>query len=211
MSDDSIEAHVHVDTNDTIQEDGGAPRTKSGRHLIDLLDFQWKASLAATTVARNSDDHGPRHWRDVARVGLEIVKFTGISDELANYVFAFAAIHDTQRHNEFHDPEHGERAAVVMRRLTPPNSCFAGILEDRLDFALRHHDKGEIETEDELIGTCWDSDRLTIGRVGITPSVEYMSTEAVRENFDMFVKIADGIRLGDDMGWPEIATTYTHV
>jgi uncharacterized protein len=49
-----------------------------------------------------------------------------------------------------------------------------------LDFActwhtdLAHH-------PDPSIGTCWDSDRLDLGRVGIIPDPAYMSTNMGRE------------------------------
>jgi len=31
------------------------------------------------------------------------------------------------------------------------------------------------------IGTCWDADRLDLGRVGVIPSVNFMSTPAGKE------------------------------
>ena len=33
-------------------------------------------------------------------------------------------------------------------------------------------------TDDPTIGTCWDADRLDIGRVGIIPHERFMSTAA---------------------------------
>ena len=32
------------------------------------------------------------------------------------------------------------------------------------------------------IGTCWDADRLDLGRVGIIPSSDFMSTQAGKES-----------------------------
>ena len=47
------------------------------------------------------------------------------------------------------------------------------------------HTTGQIP-ENETIATCWDSDRLDIGRVGIMPKEKYFSTteaqRIVREN-----------------------------
>ena len=31
------------------------------------------------------------------------------------------------------------------------------------------------------IGTCWDADRLDLGRVGVIPSVDFMSTQDGKE------------------------------
>jgi uncharacterized protein len=46
--------------------------------------------------------------------------------------------------------------------------------------AIRLHTTGQT-TNEPTIGTCWDADRLYIGRVGMTPSAEYMSTEAGKD------------------------------
>jgi uncharacterized protein len=32
------------------------------------------------------------------------------------------------------------------------------------------------------IGTCWVADRLDLGRVGVIPSVDFMSTQAGKES-----------------------------
>lgn len=204
------EAYIHVDTNKTIKEDGSPPEASS-RSLLDLLDFQWKASLAATTVARTSHDHGPRHWRDVARVGLKVGTAMELRPAYLLPVFFFAAVHDTQRQSEFHDPEHGERAAEIMKMLVPPNPIIKGDVERELHRALCEHDKGGVEEDVWLVQACWDADRLTIGRVGITPMVEYMSSYPVRNDFDRFVEMADAIRTGKDMDWQKIAEMYSRV
>lgn len=205
---------VHVDTSHTIQESGGAPSMSklATQTLIDLLDFQWKASLLATSVAVMSPDHGPRHWRDVARVGLHIAKKERIGVEQALSVFCFAAIHDTQRHNDYYDPEHGERAAEVMLKIaTDEHILTLGQRRDSLHAALVGHDKGEVDYENDIKAVCWDADRLTLGRVGITPDVQYMSTAYVRREFAHALSKAEAIRTGDDMPWPDIAADYSRL
>jgi uncharacterized protein len=47
---------------------------------------------------------------------------------------------------------------------------------DLLKEAIRLHTSG-LTTKEPTIGTCWDADRLDIGRVGMTPDDKYMSTE----------------------------------
>lgn len=196
----------------------------ASRHLTDLLDFQWKAEVAATELARQSVLHGPRHWRDVARIGKLLSIEEGIRDDLALGVFCFAAIHDSQRLSEVEDPDHGQRAAFSMDMIAPPNAIVAGELRERLRFALIYHDKGftnrleddpplhagdvSITFRDKLVSVCWDADRLTIGRVGIEPEAEYMSTDAVRNCFPEFVQMANGVHLGDDLSWGDIAEMY---
>jgi uncharacterized protein len=48
-----------------------------------------------------------------------------------------------------------------------------------LEHAIRNHTKGRTTT-DPIIGTCWDADRLDLGRVGMRPHERYMSTKAGR-------------------------------
>ena len=49
-----------------------------------------------------------------------------------------------------------------------------------LEHAIRHHTAGRIST-DRTIGTCWDADRLDLGRVGMAPDERLMSTKAGRK------------------------------
>jgi uncharacterized protein len=42
---------------------------------------------------------------------------------------------------------------------------------------MQYHSGGEVSTN-ATIQTCWDSDRLDLGRVGIKPSAQYISEEA---------------------------------
>jgi len=121
--------------------------------------------------------HGPMHWQRVEAFGLKIAQSSGADIAV---VRLFALLHDSCRRNDGDDLEHGPRAAAMLYRIVP--SVFAldpkrfGLLEH----AVRHHTSGLI-SEDPTIGTCWDADRLDIGRVGITPSADYMSTAFGRE------------------------------
>ena len=59
---------------------------------------------------------------------------------------------------------------------------FFALEPDRLallEYAIRHHTGGRT-SDDPTIGTCWDADRLDIGRVGIIPHQRYMSTKPGR-------------------------------
>lgn len=49
-----------------------------------------------------------------------------------------------------------------------------------LAYAVRHHSDGLIEA-DITVQTCWDSDRLDLGRVGITPRLDRLCTEQARD------------------------------
>jgi uncharacterized protein len=91
----------------------------------------------------------------------------------------FATLHDACRVDDGADPEHGPRAAEMLG--TTVDILFT-IDPDRLallEQAIRHHTDGAT-SRNPTIGTCWDADRLDLGRVGKRPEARYMSTEAGR-------------------------------
>ena len=71
---------------------------------------------------------------------------------------------------------HGPRAADILSEL--PESLIKITPEQMklLEYAIRHHTDGVTST-DPTIGTCWDADRLDLGRVDITPKASRMSTQ----------------------------------
>ena len=122
--------------------------------------------------------HGPRHWQRVEAFGLSIAESSGAD---LTVVRLFALLHDSCRLDDGEDLDHGPRAAEMLDRIVP--SVFA-LDRDRLDLlkqAVRLHTSG-LTSPDPTIGTCWDADRLDIGRVGTTPSARYMSTAAGKDS-----------------------------
>jgi uncharacterized protein len=103
--------------------------------------------------------------------GLAIGRELG-ADLLVVELFAF--LHDSQRLNEFEDNLHGERAAEYAVSL----NCIYFDLKpkglDDLTHAIRFHSQGRVH-DCSTIQTCWDADRLDLGRVGIKPSSKYLS------------------------------------
>jgi len=51
---------------------------------------------------------------------------------------------------------------------------------ERLIYACAHHTKG-LTDSDPTVQTCWDADRLDLGRVGITPDPARLCTDAARD------------------------------
>ncbi len=121
--------------------------------------------------------HGPVHWQRVETFGVKIAQHSGA--DLA-VVRLFALLHDACRQNDGEDLEHGPRAAAMLHRIVPSVFSLDPKRFGLLEHAIRHHTSGLV-SEDPTIGTCWDADRLDIGRVGITPTPEYMSTDCGRE------------------------------
>jgi uncharacterized protein len=121
-------------------------------------------------------EHGIAHWARVLENGLRLAEETGASIEI---VQLFAVLHDCRRRNEGEDPEHGRRAAELARSLR--GEIFD--LSDR-EFRILHRacagHTHERTHPDETIQTCWDADRLDLGRVGITPNPYFLNTEPAK-------------------------------
>jgi uncharacterized protein len=129
-----------------------------------------KAVLAQFRISRHGV-HGPSHWARVRSHAITVGKATG-ADLLVVELFAF--LHDSQRENEWVDPHHGRRAAEYASSL---NREYFGLSGDQLDMlclAMRGHSDGGIHP-DPTIQTCWDADRLDLGRVGIKPKARFLS------------------------------------
>ena len=121
--------------------------------------------------------HGAPHWARVRANGLRLAESTGAKVQV---VELFAFLHDSRRLNDNRDPQHGERAAAFAETLV---GQFFDLEPDDLNLlqaACRGHSDGHI-TGDITVLTCWDADRLDLGRVGIKPRAERLCTEAARE------------------------------
>ena len=119
--------------------------------------------------------HGIDHWRRVEKNGLHLSQFTKADTEI---VTCFAYLHDCMRMNEGHDPEHGKRGAEYARKLRWSIIDLTGEQFEVLSYACEWHTKGRYKDTDNItVATCWDADRLDLGRVGIVPSAEYLLTD----------------------------------
>ena len=121
--------------------------------------------------------HGAPHWARVRDYGIKLAQMTGAKPEVVEF---FAFLHDSRRINESADPDHGERAVAFASSLkgtliTLPDEDF-----DLLAQACRHHSCGLLEA-DVTVQTCWDADRLDLGRVGIHPNPDYLCTQAAKD------------------------------
>jgi uncharacterized protein len=121
--------------------------------------------------------HGAPHWARVKENGLRLASSTGAD---VRVVEAFAFVHDSCRLNDGHDPEHGSRSAELARSI---NHQFLQLDARQLDLladACTGHSEGYIEA-DITVCTCWDADRLDLGRVGIVPRADRLCTLAARD------------------------------
>ena len=120
--------------------------------------------------------HGAAHWARVRANGLRLSETTGAN---VRVVEAFAFLHDSCRLDDAGDPQHGRRAARYAATL---NDEFLGLADEelaQLQEACRGHSDGMLRA-DATVMTCWDADRLDLGRVGIRPDPRRLCTEAAR-------------------------------
>lgn len=134
--------------------------------LLSYLENQFKIDWGGV--------HGINHWLRVQQYGIRV----GIMRKADLLVVElFALLHDSCRVSEHHDPSHGERAAEFAHGL---NGTFFSLSSHQLDLlcvAIHFHSDGYTHS-DSTIQSCWDGDRLDLGRVGIRPHRNFLSPEA---------------------------------
>jgi uncharacterized protein len=147
------------------------------RHELSLLSDELIHTVVTQFALNTRGIHGPLHWGRVLESGLALSRMTGANRQV---VSLFAFFHDSKRINDERDPEHGLRGAdyaLAMRgKLFDLNDAEMELLH----YACKHHSDGLLEA-DVTIQTCWDADRLDLGRVGIMPRADRLCTEAARQ------------------------------
>lgn len=121
--------------------------------------------------------HGAPHWTRVRKNGLRLAELTGANPKV---IELFAFLHDSRRMSDDHDPEHGSRAATFAQSLAGSAFELASPDLDLLVAACRGHSEG-LTVGDVTVLTCWDADRLDLGRVGIKPRPDRLCTAAARD------------------------------
>jgi uncharacterized protein len=116
--------------------------------------------------------HGVGHWARVMENGLRLARATAANMDV---VQLFAVFHDSKRVNEGHDPDHGQRAADFALSLWGEHFDLGSDDFDLLYRACEGHTH-ERTHPDITIQTCWDADRLDLGRVGIFPDASRLCT-----------------------------------
>jgi uncharacterized protein len=122
--------------------------------------------------------HGVSHW---ARVQYHGLKIAGQENARSDVIKLFALLHDSQRLTDGFDPQHGLRAveyamAIRNQLFEIDNTGF-----DLLCEALAEHSDGKTEA-DVTVQTCWDADRLDLGRIGVYPKTELLCTATAKSS-----------------------------
>jgi uncharacterized protein len=121
--------------------------------------------------------HGISHWERVRENGLRLAELTGAHKPV---VELFALFHDSQRINDGKDWKHGLRGAQFAETLKGNFFHLPENLFTLLYTACEKHTSNPTH-EDITIQTCFDADRLDLGRVGITPDPALLCTDAAKQ------------------------------
>jgi uncharacterized protein len=120
--------------------------------------------------------HGIVHWGRVYTNGLRLTAHTGARLDV---VELFAVFHDSRRLNNNTDDAHGSRGASLAEKFRGrffdlPDKDF-----ELLITACRQHTIS-LTHADITVQTCFDADRLDLGRVGKTPDPELLCTDSAK-------------------------------
>ena len=120
--------------------------------------------------------HGESHWDRVRANGLRLAEETSADAEI---VELFAYLHDSRRLNDGWDLEHGQRAAELVQTLQGSLLTLTDRQLELLAYACTYHSDG-LTDADVTVQTCWDADRLDLGRIGIRPDPDRLCTAAAQ-------------------------------
>ena len=131
-------------------------------------------------------DHGVYHWARVLENGVRLAEETGANIEV---VQLFALFHDSRRLRESGDCDHGQRGADFAAELRGKLFDLSDTDFHLLYEACAGH-SDEWDHYDITVQTCFDADRLDLGRVGTTPHPSGLCTEVAKR--PDVIKWADG-------------------
>jgi uncharacterized protein len=120
--------------------------------------------------------HGVAHWARVWENGMRLAEETEANREVVGY---FALFHDARRFNDGRDRGHGRRGAGLAAQWRGDLFELGDAELALLCEACAHHTAGMTEG-DMTVQTCWDADRLDLGRVGITPVAHRLCTQPAK-------------------------------
>lgn len=121
--------------------------------------------------------HGAPHWARVRRYGLYIAQGTAADREV---ITLFALLHDSCREDEHSDHYHGGRAAHLAEYLNGRCYQISSTQEQQLVHAIERHSGGHM-SDDLTVQSCWDADRLDLGRLGILTSPGRLGSERAKQ------------------------------
>lgn len=142
--------------------------------IDDLLSKTAKADIFRSEI---KGIHDSNHWFTVARLGMAIALAEGGDPSVA---LLFGLYHDCRRFDNGSDPEHGLRAAELVKKHFTEKELDISVPQfERLYTACSRHSDGLVY-QDVTISACWDADRLDLTRVGWETRPELLGTETAK-------------------------------
>lgn len=138
------------------------------KELISTIIEQYTLSLKGI--------HGISHWARVLENGEKLAKLNNANLQV---VQLFAVFHDAKRINDGNDPGHGRRGAEFAATLQGQFFTLSDEDFELLHIACSYHTDGLTDGE-ITVRTCWDSDRLDLGRIGMKPNPRYLCTDTAK-------------------------------
>lgn len=138
-----------------------------------MIDFAAIMEHAFANRPYESDIHGIEHWHQVEFNGLLLAPRTGADIDV---VRLFAIFHDSKRFDDGHDRDHGLRGAEFAKECREAKLFEIDDARfEKLYHACKMHTH-ERSNDDPTISTCYDADRLDLGRVGFPLDPQKMAT-----------------------------------
>lgn len=154
--------------------------------------------------ASGSGLHGVTHWRAVGATGRWLTERTRGAELMV--VLCFALLHDCARRDDGYDPDHGLRAARLVRRLPSDLLRLDARACELLEDACARHSE-QVTSSHPTIACCFDADRLQLVRLGIAIDPRWLSTTAAR--LPDALEAADGYR-DSPASWAQLAARPVH-
>lgn len=132
-------------------------------------------------IVKNGID-GLAHIEHVTHIGMKIAeKECGDTDTDLLGIALGCLLHDIGRGNEKKGQKHGEAGVKISRKILEQSFSSYDIDIEKVLYAISHHDLGQV-SNDKLIGSIWDADRLSLYRFkGREIDLNLLSTEAAKE------------------------------
>ena len=146
--------------------------------LHEIITPELLAHIRKTYQLRWEGIHGWAHWMRVYENGMFMAQRNGANQAV---VALFAFTHDMARQSDGRDHDHGPRAARLIQSDLQGKFFHLPAAElTLLVQAVDLHTRG-LTQADITVQTCWDSDRLDLGRAGYHPSPERLCTDVARD------------------------------
>ncbi len=146
--------------------------------LPDIITPQLIEHIKATYLLNWNGLHGYAHWVRVCENGLRLARNNGANQKV---VALFAFTHDMARQSDRGDPLHGPRAAFrIQAELQGVYFQLSTEELKQLLQAVSDHTRGFTEAG-LTVQTCWDADRLDLGRAGIMPHSAHLCTPEAKD------------------------------